>query len=251
MIDLTGKTVLITGASRGIGAATATAAAARGANVVLLARSGKDIERAAEAIGERALAIACDVTDADAVQAAVARSLTRFGTLDAVVNNAGLIDPIARIEDSDPHAWGAVVDVNLKGVYHVMQAAYAALADGGGVIVNLSSGAASGALEGWSHYCATKAAVLALTRCGHKEWAEQGVRVVGLSPGTVATDMQVAIRDSGVNPVSALDWSAHITPDEAATAILYLFSDAARRHDGGDFSIKTPEGRAEAGLPSR
>jgi len=248
MIDLTGRTALVTGASRGIGAATARALAAAGARVALAARSIGAIDEMVAGIGDVAMAVRCDVTSATDVRDAVAKVTARFGTLDIVVNNAGTIDPVARLEDSDPDDWGAVVDVNLKGVYHVMHASFPALKERGGVIVNLSSGAAVNALEGWSHYCATKAAVLALTRCAHKEWAQHGIRVVGLSPGTVATDMQALIRASGVNAVSQLDWSVHITPDEAATAIVYLCSDAARVHDGGDFSIKTAEGRREAGL---
>ncbi|MEM8754049.1 MAG: SDR family oxidoreductase, partial [Pseudomonadota bacterium] len=173
-----------------------------------------------------------------------------FGGLDILVNNAGLIDPIAHLSESDPTAWGAVVDVNLKGVYHGMRAAAPIMAEAGeGVVVNLSSGAATGALEGWSHYCATKAAVLALTRVGDKELAPKGVRVVGLSPGTVATDMQRSIRASGVNPVSRLDWEAHIPPEWAAEAALFLCGPEGARFAGGDFSIKTDEGRALVGLP--
>jgi len=118
----------------------------------------------------------------------------------------------------------------------------------GGVIINLSSGAATNALEGWSHYCATKAAVLSLTKCGHKEWADSGIRVVGLSPGTVATDMQEVIRDSGVNPVSKMDWSEHIPATDVAQAIAWLTQDESCAYDGQDFSLKTPEGRVEAGL---
>jgi NAD(P)-dependent dehydrogenase (short-subunit alcohol dehydrogenase family) len=251
MTELADRIALVTGASRGIGAATAQALAAAGVKVALLARSEADISRLAQEIGDAAIAIRCDVADANDVAAAVAQTVAHFGALDIVVNNAGLIDPVARIEDSDPADWGRVVDVNVKGVYHVMHAAYPALCRGGGVIVNLSSGAATGALEGWSHYCATKAAVLSLTRCAHKEWAEQGVRVVGLSPGTVATNMQEVIRDSGVNPVSQLDWSAHIPPEDAAQAIVYLCTADARVHDGGDFSIKTEEGRHLAGLAPR
>jgi len=250
-IDLTGKVAFVTGASRGIGAATARTLASAGARVALAARSVTDIRAIAEDIGEAALPVGCDVSRADEVRDAIESTVAHFGTLDIVINNAGTIDPVARLEDSVPASWDAVVDVNLKGVYHVMHAAHPALKRGGGVIVNLSSGAAVNALEGWSHYCATKAAVQALTRCGHREWAEQGIRVVGLSPGTVATDMQGLIRDSGVNAVSQLDWSAHIGPDEAARAILYLCSDAAGVHDGKDFSIKTAEGRREAGLAAR
>ena len=208
------QAAIVTGASRGIGAATARELAARGAAVTLLARSADEIEAIAAEIrdgGGRAEATACDVARYADVEAAVARTLEAFGRVDVLVNNAGLIDPIARIDESDPEAWGRAVDVNLKGVYHGVRAVLPAMLErGAGTIVNLSSGAATGALEGWSHYCATKAAVLSLTRCVHEEYAERGVRCVGLSPGTVATDMQVSIRGSGINPVSKLDPSAHI-----------------------------------------
>lgn len=248
MISLANKTAIVTGASRGIGAATVRTLANAGARVTLLARSSAAIEAIAKEIGESALPLVCDVSQYADVRDAVAATLARFGRLDIVVNNAGTIEPVARIEDSDPVAWGQVVDVNVKGVYHVMQAAYPALQASGGVVINLSSGAATGALEGWSHYCATKAAVLSLTRCGHKEWAEHGVRVVGLSPGTVATGMQERIRESGINPVSQLDHSAHIPPEDVARAILWLTQDASRHYDGTDFSLKSAEGRHEAGL---
>jgi len=121
--------------------------------------------------------------------------------------------------------------------------------NGGGTIVNMSSGAATSALEGWSHYCASKAAVLALTRCTHREYGAKGIRVVGLSPGTVATDMQVLIRDSGVNPVSRLDWSAHIPPEWVARAVIFLCGEEGAMYAGDDFSLKTNEGRKAAGLP--
>jgi len=168
--------------------------------------------------------------------------------LDICVNNAGTIDPIARLEESVPDQWGKVMDINIKGVYNVMHYSYEHLVKEGGVIINISSGAATGALEGWSHYCASKAAVLSLTKCGHKEWHDKGVHVVGLSPGTVATDMQHVIKDSGINPVSQLEWSDHISPEWVAEAIAWLTTDAARVHDGGDFSLKTEEGRRAVGL---
>jgi len=250
-IDLTGKTALITGASRGIGEAAARIMAGCGANVVLAARSTSDCERIAAEIGDSALAVACDVASYADVDSAVSKAVSRFGSLDILVNNAGLIDPIARIEDSDPDAWDMVVDVNFKGVYHGLRAAIPVMKQqGGGVIINISSGAATGALEGWSHYCATKAAVLSLTRCAHKESASDNVRVVGLSPGTVATDMQRSIKDSGVNPVSQLDWSQHISPEWVGKAIAWLATDAGRAYDGDDFSLKTEEGRRAVGLIS-
>ena len=250
--EIAGRVAIVTGASRGIGAATARELAAHGAAVLALARDVDAVETLAGEIragGGRAEGLGCDVARFADLETAVARCREAFGPVDVLVNNAGLIDPIARIDESDPEAWGRVVDVNLKGVYHGVRAVLPdMLARGAGTIVNLSSGAATGALEGWSHYCATKAAVLSLTRCVHKEYAERGIRSVGLSPGTVATDMQVAIRGSGVNPVSQLDPSAHIPPEWPARAILWLCTEAARDLDGGDFSIKTEEGRRRAGL---
>ena len=251
-MELIGKAAVITGASRGIGAATAKHLAERGASVVLAARTFKDIEIVSADIrraGGVAETIACDVTRYSDVHAAVEKCRTAFGSVDILVNNAGVIDPIARITDSDPDAWNQVVDVNLKGVYHGLRAALPVMqAQGSGTIVNISSGAATSALEGWSHYCATKAAVLSLTKCAHKEYAEHGIRVVGLSPGTVATDMQISIRESGINPVSQLDASAHITTDWAARAVAWLCTEDASDVAGDDFSIKTDEGRRRAGL---
>lgn len=252
MIDLSGKTVLITGASRGIGEAAARKAASYGANVVLVARGSGDIERIAAEIGDKALALTCDVSDYDNVKGSIDKAVSHFGGLDVLVNNAGVIDPIARIEDTCPDAWGKVIDINIKGVYHCMQAAYPTLlkaAEGGqSIIVNISSGAAQGALEGWAHYCASKAAVASLTRCANREWNEAGVSVIGLSPGTVATGMMRSIKDSGINAVSKIDWDTHISPEWVGQAICWLTTDAAREFDGTDFTIKTDEGRKLVGL---
>jgi len=252
MIELTDRTALITGASRGIGAATARRLADYGAKVVLAARSGEHIETLAEAIraaGGTADAVACDVTRYADVQAAVDRCVSTHGTLDILVNNAGLIEPITRLGDSDPDLWGRIADVNYKGVYHGLRAAIPMMErQGGGVIVNISSGAAVNALEGWSHYCSSKAAALMLTRSADKEYRDKGIRVVGLSPGTVATDMQVAIKESGINPVSQLDPAVHIPPEWPAEAIAWLCTDAGAPYAGTDFSLKTEEARALVGL---
>lgn len=249
-INLTGKTALITGASRGIGEATAHHFAALGANVALAARSGAQVERMASDIGKRAIGLACDVSDWEHSRSTVQKTKEAFGAVDILINNAGLIDPIARIEDANPLEWGKVVDVNVKGAFYMLRAALPELLEqGSGLVINISSGAATSALEGWSHYCATKAALLSLTRTAHKELAPKGVNVVGLSPGTVATDMQRAIKSSGINPVSQLDWDAHIPAEWVARAIAWLTTCDARRHDGGDFSLKNDEGRKAVGLP--
>lgn len=254
MVELTGKVALITGASRGIGAAAARSFSAAGAKVVLAARSTGQIESVASEIqsrGGEALAVACDVSDYTDVKTLIDQALAFGGRLDILVNNAGVIDPIARLADSDPEAWAKAADINYKGVYFGLRAAIPVMEQqGGGVIVNISSGAATSALEGWSHYCSSKAAALSLTKCAHAEVADKGVRVVGLSPGTVATDMQVAIKASGVNPVSTLEWSDHIPPDWVAQAIVWLSSDAAKDIAGEDFILRDPDNRRRVGLPA-
>lgn len=248
-IDLSGKTAFITGASRGIGEAAARIMADYGANVVLAARSSGDIERIASEIGDKALAVTCDVARYSDFETAIGKAVQHFGSLDILVNNAGVIDPIAHIAESDPEAWGQAVDINFKGVYHGLRASIPLMKDnGGGVIINISSGAATNALEVWSHYCSTKAAVLSLTRCAYREYHPDNIRVVGLSPGTVATDMQRAIKTSGVNPVSQLDWSKHIPAEWAGEAIAWLATDAGRPYDGDDFSLKTDEAKRAVGL---
>ncbi len=252
MSELSGKAAIVTGASRGIGAAAASALAAEGVRVVLAARTEAQLDGVASKIaaaGGEAAAVACDVSRYEDLAAAVRLCKKRYGRLDILVNNAGVIEPVARLAESDPAAWGQAIDINVKGVYHGLRAAIPAMeAAGGGVIVNISSGAATSALEGWSHYCASKAAVLMLTRCVHKECADRGVRVVGLSPGTVATDMQVAIKASGVNPVSKLDWSDHIPAEWAGRAIAWLCTRDAREFDGDDVSLRDPDIRRRVGL---
>ena len=217
----------------------------KGYDVIIGARDLEAGENAAREIGGTSVQL--DLSDNGSIKDAA----QQLGSVDVLVNNAGLIDPIARIADSDPAAWGHVADVNYKGAYHGLRAALPVmLAQGSGTVINISSGAATSALEGWSHYCSTKAAVLSLTRCADRETRAAGIRVIGLSPGTVATDMQGAIRASGINPVSQLDPSLHIPPEWVAQAIGFLCGPGGDAFLGTDFSLKTDEGRALAGLPA-
>ncbi|MFT7059088.1 MAG: NAD(P)-dependent dehydrogenase (short-subunit alcohol dehydrogenase family) [Pseudorhodobacter sp.] len=244
-----GKTVVITGASRGIGAASAHVFAQAGANVVLLARSAPAIEALAAEIGDAALAVPCDIADAGSVQAAIAQAVAKFGSLDVLIGNAGTIDPISRIAEADPEAWGQAIDVNLKGVFYGMRAAIPLMrAQGGGTIITVSSGAAHNPLEGWSSYCAAKAGAAMLTRAAHLEESDHGLRIMGMSPGTVATEMQVKIKASGINPVSELDPSVHIPAEWPARALLWMCGPGGDDWLGQEVKLRDDAIRKAVGL---
>jgi len=248
-MDMTGKTVMITGASRGIGAEAARVFAAAGANVALIARSQEAIADLAGEIGAKAIAIPCNVARFGEMSAAVEITVRAFGSLDVLINNAGVIEPISHLADADPDEWGQVIDINLKGVFNGMRAALPVMkAAGAGSILTISSGAAHGPVEAWSHYCASKAAVNMLNRCVDKEEAENGIRAIGLSPGTVATQMQREIKASGINPVSQLDWDVHIPADWPARTLLWMCSAEADRYLGDEISLRDEEVRGAVGL---
>jgi NAD(P)-dependent dehydrogenase (short-subunit alcohol dehydrogenase family) len=248
-MDMTGKTVLITGASRGIGAEAARVFAAAGANVVLLARDSASLTALAAEIGEKALAISCDVGVFAQVDAAVQAAADRFGSVDILINNAGVIEPIAHLATADPDGWGQAIDINLKGVFHGMRAVLPRMiAAEGGTILTVSSGAAHGPVEAWSHYCSSKAGAAMLTRCADMENREHGIRAIGLSPGTVATRMQREIKASGINPVSQLEWSDHIPADWPARALLWMCSPDADEFVGTEIALRDPDIRSRAGL---
>ncbi|MEL6465891.1 MAG: SDR family oxidoreductase [Pseudomonadota bacterium] len=249
MQQMDGKTVLITGTSRGIGADTARVFASAGANVALVARGADAITQLAEEIGAQAIALPCDVSDYTAVEKTVEATAQKFGGLDVLIGNAGVIEPIAHLADADPKAWGDVIDINLKGVFYGMRAVLPVmLKAGGGTILTVSSGAAHGPVEAWSHYCASKAGAAMLTRCVDKENGHAGIRAIGLSPGTVATQMQREIKASGINPVSQLDWSDHIPADWPAKALLWMCSSDADDWIGQEISLRDPDIRMRAGL---
>ena len=248
-MDMTGKTVLVTGASRGIGAETGRVFASAGANVMLLARSQASISQLAEEIGDAAMAMACDVADYAQVQAAVQACVDHFGGLDVLIGNAGVIEPISRLASADPAGWGQAIDINLKGVFHGMRAALPVMtATGGGTILTISSGAAHGPIEAWSHYCSSKAGAAMLTRCLDKEERDNGIRAIGLSPGTVATQMQREIKASGINPVSKLAWEDHVPADWPARALLWMCSAQADEFLGDEIALRDDAIRQRIGL---
>lgn len=249
MGSLDGKVVLITGASRGIGAAAARKFVAAGAHVGLAARDSAALAALADELGADATALPCDVADYAAVARAVAQLHGARGRLDVLVNNAGVIEPITPLAEADPEAWARLIDINLTGAFNGFRAALPVMiAQGGGTVLTIGSGAAANPLEGWSAYCASKAGALMLTRIADIENRAQGIRAISLSPGTVATDMQATIRDSGVNRVSQLDWSEHIPADWAARALVWMCSAAANPWLGQEVSLRDENLRRRIGL---
>lgn len=248
-MDMTGKTILITGASRGIGAESARVFAAAGANVVLLARSKHSLIALADEIGENAVAVAGDVSVYGDMAAAVQTCVDRFGGLDVLIGNAGVIGPISRMATADPEGWIHAIDINLNGVFYGMRAALPVMHKaGGGTILTVSSGAAHNPMEGWSSYCASKAGAAMLTMCLHEEEGENGIRAMGLSPGTVATQMQREIKTSGINRISEMAWEDHIPVDWPARALLWMCSPDADEFVGSEIRLRDEAILARVGL---
>ncbi len=249
-MSLKGKVALVTGASRGLGEGAARALARDGVGVMLLARDGELARKVAgeiAAAGGRAEALACDVSDYAAVERAVADTRTRLGGLDILVNNAGVIEPISEVASSDPAAWARNIQINLIGAYYVVRAVLDSMLQKGGTIINVSSGAAYRPLEGWSAYCAGKAALAMLTRSIALESGEK-VRIFGFSPGTIDTDMQVKIRASGMNQISQIPRASLSPVEHAVRGLVYLCDGAADDLQGQDVSMRDEPFRMRIGL---
>jgi len=235
-MDLTGRTAVVTGASRGIGAGIAEELHARGLNLAVCARSPAALPAA-----DRVLVECLDVTDAEAVSRFTGLAEARFGTIDLWINNAGVLEPIAPLRDVSVEDFRHHVDVNLTGVFLGAQAFvhHVRGREGEGVLVNVSSGAAQHAYPGWSAYCAAKAAVDRLTECIALEEADADLRAYAVAPGVVDTHMQDLIRASTaadfprVEQFKEMKRLGHFnTAAFVARELLALAFDPARRDDG-------------------
>jgi 3-oxoacyl-[acyl-carrier protein] reductase len=252
MNELAGKVAIITGASRGIGAATAHALAEAGASVMLAARDGAKTSEVADAInakGRRAAAMACDVADYPAVERLVDETQQRFGEINILVNNAGIAEPFGTLVRTDPTEWAENIRINLIGAYHAVRAVLPGmLAVGGGTLIQLSSPAAHNAVAGGSAYCVAKAGLTMLSRMIVAEHPNAEIRVFDLNPGGTDTGMVAKIRAVGIGAVSQVPRSQLAPVEHPAIAIRYLCTAAADDLAGTEVRLRHADFRRRIGL---
>ena len=244
------KTVIITGASRGIGFETAKLFHGAGARVYLMARSHEDLNALSKSLGRNAVKCICDVSKIEDWKNVVSQALKDTGRIDILINNAGTIDPISTIFETNPEDWSKSIDINLKGAFYGCYTVIPIMRkQKSGCIINIGSGAAYSPLEGWSHYCVSKAGLSMLTRSVQLELKGTDIRVMSLSPGTVATKMQRRIKESGINPISKIDFSEHIPAIWPAKTLLWMCSPISSDFTNKEISLRETAIRKMVGLP--
>lgn len=257
---LVGQVAVVTGGGRGIGRAAAIELAEAGASMVVTARTASEIEATADEIragGGSALAVPADVSDWDAMFRLAVETKDAFGTLDIVVANAGVIEPVGDAWDVEPGAWATNLEINLTGVFYTVRAFLPDMIDrGGGVLIFTSSGAATHPVVGWSAYCAAKAGLDHFVRNLAAELDERdlGIRVHSFYPGVVDTGMQEQIRGKSTDEFQRADKYRRYheqgilrPPEEPATLIWWLATPMAAPFQGRPVNIDDPEIRRRMG----
>jgi NAD(P)-dependent dehydrogenase (short-subunit alcohol dehydrogenase family) len=230
---LEGKVAMITGASQGLGRALALAFAREGAQVVINARSEESICPVAEeagSLGAEVLALAADVSRSADVERLVGAAMERFGHVDVLVNNAGVLGPRVPIEEYPEDEWRRVIDANLTGSFLVTKAAIPHMPDGGS-IVNVVSGVSVEGRARWGAYSVSKFGVEGLTKILAAELEERGIRANAVDPGGMRTEMRAAAYPEE-------DPMTRITPEENTDVFLYLASDESKGVTGQRFKAQ-------------
>jgi NAD(P)-dependent dehydrogenase (short-subunit alcohol dehydrogenase family) len=244
--ELQGKVAIVTGATSGIGRATALRFALAGASVVAVGRNAQTLNKVAKEIqdtGGEALTVRADVTIQPIARRIVKQAVERFGGLDVLVNAAGHISS-GTIENTQLAAWDAMMNVNLRAVFNLMQQAVPSLIERRGNVVNVSSVTGLRSFPGVLAYCVSKAGLDQLTRCAALELAPKGVRVNAVNPGVVVTEIHKRGGMSEQDYAAFLEHSKAThpigrvgEPGEVAELILYLASERASWITGATYSI--------------
>jgi NAD(P)-dependent dehydrogenase (short-subunit alcohol dehydrogenase family) len=229
-LGLAGKRALVTGGSRGIGRAIVLGLAQGGASVAAcFNRESDDVKRLRgelEQVGGEGYLTQADVSDSDSVNRFVGEAAERFGGLDIVINNAGVVSH-AMLQDLDLGEWHRVIDTNLTAVYLVCQAAVPHMSEGGS-IVNITSAVAMRGMPARTHYISSKAGLIGMTRALCKELGRSGIRVNALAPGIIETDQTSDLDEAGRARYSGLAALNRLgAPEEIASVALFLASDQA------------------------
>lgn len=237
------RVVAVTGGAQGLGRAIVAALAAQGASLAVLDRNGDGAQTAAaETVtgGATAIGVTCDVTDMNAVEAAVAEVTARFGRVDALVNNAGIL-PRRPLAEETVETWEETLRVNLRGPFLCTQKFGAVMkAQGGGAIVNIASIGGTVPTVDAGAYCASKAGVLALTRQTALEWGEAGIRANAVSPGymqTAMTEDRYAIPGLKELRASVVPLGRVAGPEDVAGAVVFLLSDESSYINGHEVVV--------------
>ncbi len=241
IMNLQGKTAVVTGGSRGIGLAIAKALLAAGAKVLITGRKQETLDQAVAELGNGASGFASDASKEAEVQALADHAQSLFGAVDILVNNAGINPYFKRTEHTELAEWQHIIDVNLTGVFLCTRAfGQAMLERKNGSIINITSVAAHTGLTRGAAYCAAKAGVEALAKSLTKDWAARGVRINNVAPGYVKTDLTAGLsaNDALRETIEARTPMARLAdPAEMTGAVVFLASDAASYMSGATLAV--------------